>query len=67
MGRVELEGGRLDWVGTGWLIADNILVTNRHVANEFALRKGKGFAFRTGPNGPMSARTDFLQEIGNQS
>src|SRR5688572_17015665 len=22
-GRIELQGGRLDWVGTGWLVTDN--------------------------------------------
>ncbi|MER2266121.1 DNA/RNA non-specific endonuclease [Methylobacterium oxalidis] len=65
VGRVELRGGRLDWVGTGWLVAENVLVTNRHVANEFARRSGEGFKFRTGADGPISARTDFLQEIGN--
>jgi endonuclease G len=65
VGRIELAGGRLDWVGTGWLVAENVLVTNRHVANEFALRRGEGFAFRTGALGPITARTDFLQEIGN--
>ena len=36
----EVTGAPLDWVGTGWLVADNIIVTNRHVANEFAARKG---------------------------
>src|SRR3954454_8586748 len=39
VGRVDVQGGRLDWVGTGWLVAENILVTNRHVAREFATRK----------------------------
>lgn len=66
VGRVELKGSRLDWVGTGWLVADNILVTNRHVANEFAQRKGEGFTFRMGDEGPVSAAVDFLQEIDNQ-
>ncbi len=65
VGRIELQGSRLDWVGTGWLVADNILVTNRHVANEFAARKGEGFTFRIGNAGPMSAAVDFLQEIAN--
>jgi endonuclease G len=65
VGRIELQGGRLDWVGTGWLVAENVLVTNRHVANEFALRRGGGFAFRMGTEGPISACTDFLQEIDN--
>src|SRR3954468_22985377 len=28
VGRVDLQGSQLDWVGTGWLVAENILVTN---------------------------------------
>jgi endonuclease G len=65
VGRIDLTGAPLDWVGTGWLVADNIIVTNRHVANEFAARKGDGFAFRMGLNGQISADVDFLQEIEN--
>jgi endonuclease G len=65
IGRIDLQGARLDWVGTGWLVADNILVTNRHVAREFAARKGDGYTFQMGLNGPMSADVDFLQEIDN--
>jgi endonuclease G, mitochondrial len=65
VGRINLVGGRLDWVGTGWLVAANILVTNRHVANEFTLRRGAGFTFRVGQNGPIAANVDFLQEIDN--
>ena len=65
VGRIELKGSRIDWVGTGWLVADTILVTNRHVANEFAMRKGEGFTFRIGIDGPMSAAVDFLQEVDN--
>jgi len=65
VGRIELTGSEYDWIGTGWLVHDNILVTNRHVANEFAERKGEGFAFRMGSDGAMTASVDFLQEIGN--
>jgi endonuclease G len=65
VGRIDLQGARLDWVGTGWLVADNILVTNRHVAREFAARKGDGYTFQMGLNGPMSADVDFLEEIDN--
>jgi endonuclease G len=64
VGRIDLTGARLDWVGTGWLVAENIIVTNRHVANEFAAR-GEGFAFKMGLNGQISADVDFLQEIDN--
>ena len=67
VGRIELEGGRLDWVGTGWLVADGILVTNRHVANEFAMRKGEGFTFRMGNEQPIAAAVDFVQEFENPS
>jgi len=65
VGRIDLQGGRLDWVGTGWLVTNTILVTNRHVANEFALRRGRDFSFRTGQSGRMAAAVDFLQEINN--
>lgn len=65
VGRIDVAGAQLDWVGTGWLVADNIIVTNRHVANEFAVRKGEGFAFRMGLNGQMAADVDFLKEIDN--
>src|SRR5262247_2347880 len=62
---IDLIGAQLDWVGTGWLVAENIIVTNRHVAREFAERKGDGFAFKTGLREQMSADVDFLQEIDN--
>jgi len=63
IGRIDLKGGRLEWVGTGWLIHPEVLVTNRHVAAEFARRKGAAFEFRVGDAGPMSASTDFRREM----
>jgi endonuclease G len=65
VGRINLAGGGLDWVGTGWLVAPNIVVTNRHVAREFARFDGRGFTFRMGGDGPIEASVDFLQEIGS--
>ena len=65
VGRINLTGGGLDWVGTGWLVAENVLVTNRHVASEFVTRKGEGFTFAIGFCDRISAHTDFLQEIDN--
>lgn len=65
IGRIDLKGAGLDWVGTGWLVAEDIVVTNRHVAVEFAARQGEGFSFRIGTAGPIIAGIDFLQEIGN--
>ena len=65
VGRINLTGGDLEWVGTGWLVAHNILVTNRHVARAFATRNGDGFTFQMGVSGLIGADVDFLQEIDN--
>jgi endonuclease G len=65
VGRIELKGSWIDWVGTGWLVHESILVTNRHVANEFAAQSGAGFTFKMGNDGPIGAGVDFLQEIDN--
>ena len=64
VGRIELmEHPSFDWVGTGWMVADNVVVTNRHVAMLFAERKGKRFAFSLNPEGSLiRARIDFKEE-----
>jgi endonuclease G len=63
VGRIELRNHRLAWVGTGWLIAPGIAVTNRHVAEEFGRRNARGFAFRQGPDGTtVHASLDCLRE-----
>jgi V8-like Glu-specific endopeptidase len=65
IGRVELKNNAdFPWVGTGWLVADDIIVTNRHVAREFGRGTPAGFVFRLGINGgAQSARLDFLEEF----
>lgn len=65
VGRVEVGNNRdFPWVGTGWLVANDIIVTNRHVAREFGQRGTAGFTFRVGTNGgPMTSRVDFLEEV----
>jgi endonuclease G len=64
VGRVELRNNpRFDWVGTGWLVAEDIVVTNRHVANEFAQSNGGRFDFQASASGRMEASIDFLEEI----
>ena len=63
VGRINLSGHpSLDWVGTGWLIDADIIVTNRHVALEFSRRNGEDLVFQTAE---MSGSCDFLQEIDN--
>jgi S1-C subfamily serine protease len=65
-GRIDLRNHRLDWVGTGWMVADGIVVTNRHVAQEFASpRDGGGFAFRQNFGKPaVAASVDWRHEHG---
>lgn len=64
VGRVELHNHMTyQWVGTGWLIAENIVVTNRHVAEEFAVKQGAGFAFASNLIGnKITASLDFREE-----
>ena len=63
IGRIDLRNHRYDWVGTGWAVAPRIVVTNRHVAEEFARDTGHGFAFRTNDDGRrVAAYLDWRQE-----
>src|SRR5262245_49136059 len=50
VGRVETNNTALDepYVGTGWLVDQNVIVTNRHVALNFAERGQTGFTFQLG-------------------
>jgi endonuclease G len=63
-GRIDLRNHRLDWVGTGWMVGKDIVVTNRHVASEFARESDGGFAFRQNFNGStISATLDWFREF----
>jgi endonuclease G len=67
-GRVEVRSHpTFDWLGTGWLVREDVVVTNRHVAQEFGRRLGTQFTFRQGTLGrTMSASLDFLEEAGRR-
>ncbi|AOF86360.1 DNA/RNA non-specific endonuclease family protein [Hydrogenophaga sp. RAC07] len=64
VGRLELmDHDTMEWVGTGWRIDDDLLVTNRHVALVFGAQQGKRFLFRTNTVGRyVRARIDFREE-----
>ncbi|WP_421943351.1 DNA/RNA non-specific endonuclease [Pedobacter sp.] len=64
VGRIEFKfHPRLSWGGTGFLIEENIILTNRHVAAEFAMEKGKKFVFVKNDLGKqIEARIDFKEE-----
>jgi hypothetical protein len=62
-GRIDLRNGRLDWVGTGWMVAPGVVVTNRHVAEEFSMPRNGGFAFKANFGAPpVSASIDWRHE-----
>ncbi|MBX7173052.1 MAG: DNA/RNA non-specific endonuclease [Pyrinomonadaceae bacterium] len=66
VGRIELKNHQLKVIGTGWLIDENIIVTNRHVAEYFALKKDTstdGGVFRKNFIGDtIQAVIDFKEE-----
>src|SRR5688572_20773838 len=66
VGRIEVTGlPGYTFVGTGWLVDRNTVVTNRHVAESFARRSRGGFTFKQGTGDrPITADIDFLEEAG---
>jgi endonuclease G len=74
-GRVEFSNvPNLAYVGTGWVVEKPsertaIIVTNRHVAKEFAAADGRGgYRFNTLPNfRDYEVKVDFLKEYNEQA
>ena len=64
VGRVELKNNpTYEWAGTAWLVAEDIVVTNRHVAELFARSHGDSYVFRQNFDGKrMAGRVDFREE-----
>ncbi len=69
-GRIELLDHPFNafspFFGTGWLIAEDVIVTNRHVAEIFVKSHGNQLIFSHNPqtNQPTEARIDFKEELG---
>jgi endonuclease G len=64
-GRIDLRNHDLEWVGTGWVVGPRVVVTNRHVAEQFARQASAGFGFRYDHRGRrMSAYLDWQAEYG---
>jgi hypothetical protein len=61
IGRIELHGHpSYEWVGTGFLVAEDVIMTNRHVAETFCRNPVGVWQFKPG----MSARIDYVEELG---
>ncbi|MEI5130991.1 serine protease [Streptomyces libani] len=64
VGRVELSGHlSLDWLGTAFLVGPDVVMTNRHVAAEFARGDSTGWTFQQG----IGARLDMGEEYGGDA
>lgn len=64
IGRIEVDDGAgYRHCGTGWIIAERVIATNRHVAEIFARKAGAGGRFLKSFLGTdMAARIDFCEE-----
>jgi endonuclease G, mitochondrial len=67
VGRIEVTDHPLgfSYVGTGWLVEQDIIVTNRHVAQTFSKKKNDGsFIFKSNPvsNQQIKVNIDFREE-----
>ncbi|MDP1818022.1 MAG: trypsin-like peptidase domain-containing protein, partial [Leadbetterella sp.] len=71
VGRIELKNHQLKNIGTGWLIAEDIIVTNRHVAELFALNNDTNLnsgIFRKNFIGEtIEVAVDFKEEFHNNT
>ncbi|MGF1508380.1 MAG: DNA/RNA non-specific endonuclease [Myxococcota bacterium] len=67
--RVDLiHHWNLPYAGTGWLLEDDLAVTNRHVAKVFAESSRLGPRFSTGRFGQsIEARLDYKREVGDET
>jgi endonuclease G len=67
VGRVEFRNAPMLWGGTGWVVDEHLIITNRHVAELVAEADGRGtFRFKVSPAGVSSeARLDFKSEHGD--
>lgn len=67
VGRIDVANHQsgMTYAGTGWLIDENVVVTNRHVAELIAQWDGNEFLFRPGKFGEeLKVAIDFRHEHG---
>lgn len=66
VGRIEVEHHPSHaWLGTGVLVAADVLATNRHVALQMAEEEAQGWRFAPGVGGQaIAASIDFREEHG---
>jgi len=64
VGRVDVSNFPGEFVGTGWFVDENIVVTNRHVASLIARHDGRKFVFKLGVgNRPINSDFNTTHEF----
>jgi S1-C subfamily serine protease len=64
VGRIEVDGHpTLSWIGTGFLIAEQVIATNRHVASEFCSQGAYGWQFKP----KFLSGVNFKRDFGSTS
>lgn len=65
-GRIEVIHHEKEWIATAFLVREDVIATNHHVANDFSRRKSNGeLIFKLSPGGDrMIPSIDFLEEDG---
>ena len=67
IGRIDVSNypiSGVSYVGTGWQIEPNVIVTNRHVAQLIAKHDGRKFVFIRGAFGnPLEVSVDYKHEL----
>ncbi|HWR72836.1 MAG TPA: DNA/RNA non-specific endonuclease [Nitrospirota bacterium] len=68
VGRIEFQNTEDRYFGTGWMISEDVIVTNRHVARLMASKKGKTIMFRKNAMGEtIEACIDFKEEYAGKN
>ncbi|HEY1068129.1 MAG TPA: DNA/RNA non-specific endonuclease [Pirellulales bacterium] len=64
VGRIEITNQPgVDYIGTGWMIDEDVLITNAHVANLIAVEHSGTFMLQTTPFGAkLRVQVDFKEE-----
>lgn len=68
VGRIDVANfaGTAEYLGTGWLIEPDIVVTNRHVAELIARWDGGTYRFHAGRFGnPLQVSVNYRRELGS--
>ncbi len=68
IGRIDVVNfAGLDFVGSGWLVAPDVIVTNRHVASLIARWDGRQYAFNQGIGGKrLEGAFNCRREAGDE-